>query len=107
MEPLFEYSWNGAAKGGVLWRNLVNIDSRKCSLATFKQINWLYTDVADDSVDEAVQKVIEVSKNATRRRLVNRTTQLLSSSTPSETWIPSLLVGLTWYTQDTLCHRDQ
>ena len=52
-------------KGGVLWRNLVNIDSAKHALATLKQINWLYTDVADDCVDEAVQNVIEVSNNAT------------------------------------------
>ena len=52
-------------KGGVLWRNLVNVDSVKRALATLKQINWLYTDVADDCVDEAVQKVIEVSNNAT------------------------------------------
>ena len=52
-------------KGGVLWRNLVNVDSVKRALATLKQINWLYTDVADDCVDEAVQKVIEVSNNST------------------------------------------
>ena len=50
---------------GVLWRNLVNVDSVKRVLATLKQINWLYTDVADDCVDEAVQNVIEVSNNAT------------------------------------------
>ena len=52
-------------KGGVLWRNLVNVDSVKRALATLKPIYWLYTDVADDCVDEAVQKVIEVSNNAT------------------------------------------
>ena len=52
-------------KGGVLWWNLVNVDSVKRALATLKQINWLYTDVADDCVDEVVQKVIEVSNNAT------------------------------------------
>ena len=45
-------------KGGVLWQT-------KCALATLKQIDWLYTDVADDCVDEAVQKVIQVSNNAT------------------------------------------
>ena len=49
-------------KRGVLWRNLVNVDSVKRALATLKQINWLYTDVADDCVDEAV---IEASNNAT------------------------------------------
>ena len=52
-------------KRGVLWQNLVNVDSVKHALATLKQINWLYTDVADDCVDEAVQKVLEVSNNAT------------------------------------------
>ena len=52
-------------KGGVLWWNLVNVDSCKRALATLKQINWLYTDIADDCVDEAVLKVIEVSNNAT------------------------------------------
>ena len=52
-------------KGGILWRNLVNVDSVKRALATLKQINWLYTDVADDCVEEAVQVVIQVSNNAT------------------------------------------
>ena len=46
-------------KGKVVWRNLVNVNHVKVAINKLKEINWLYKDITDDSVDEAAKQVIE------------------------------------------------
>ena len=43
-------------KGKVVWRNLVNVNHIKVAINKLKEINWLYKDITDDSVDEAAKR---------------------------------------------------
>ena len=61
-------------KSNVVWRSLVDVNQVKQALLKLKQINWLYTDVDDDSVDEAAKKVIEVVSNTSSTMLEKATT---------------------------------
>ena len=47
-------------KSNAVWRSLVDFNRVKWALLKLKEINWLYQDVHDNSVDEASKKVIEV-----------------------------------------------
>ena len=49
-------------KTKVVWRSLVDVNEIKKAVQKLKDINWLYKDVREDSVDEAVQDVVEVVK---------------------------------------------
>ena len=35
-----------------MWRSLVNVDNVKTAVQKLREINWLYSEVKDDSVDE-------------------------------------------------------
>ena len=37
----------------VVWRSLVNVDNVKTAVQKLRKINWLYSEVKDDSVDNA------------------------------------------------------
>ena len=50
-------------KGKVVWRNIVNVKHIKAAINKLKEINWLYKDITDDSVDEPAKQVIEVVNN--------------------------------------------
>ena len=56
-------------KGNVVWRSLINVDHIKAAVTKLKEINWLYKDVADGSVDDSVKQVIEVTNSATSTML--------------------------------------
>ena len=47
-------------KAGVVWCSLVNIDDVKAAVSKLREINWLYQNVDESSVDDAVKKVIEL-----------------------------------------------
>ena len=51
-------------KAGVVWRILVNIDDVKAAVSKLREINWLYQNVDESLVDNAVKRVIEVVNNA-------------------------------------------
>ena len=53
----------------VVWRSLVNVGSAKTAVKKLKEINWLYSEVDDDSVDDASKKVIEIVNSATSTML--------------------------------------
>ena len=57
----------------VVWRSLANIDHIKVAITKLKEINWLYRDVADDSIDAAAKQVIEVGNGATSTMLEKAT----------------------------------
>ena len=56
-------------KAGVVWCNLVDVNHVKAAIHKLHQINWLYGDVHEDTVDFATKQVIEVANNATSRIL--------------------------------------
>ena len=61
-------------KGKVVWRNLVNVNHVKVAINKLKEINWLYKDITDDSVDEAAKQVIEVV-NSTSSAMLEKATK--------------------------------
>ena len=48
------------AKDGVVWQSLVDTDGVKRAIDKLRDINWLYSDVDQVSVDESAKKTIEV-----------------------------------------------
>ena len=56
-------------KGKVVWRTLVDVNRVKAAIQKLKEGNWLYKEVDDDSVDEAANKVIEVTNSTTSTML--------------------------------------
>ena len=53
----------------VVWRSLVNVDNVKTAVQKLREINWLYSEVKDDSVDDVSKKVIEIADNASSTML--------------------------------------
>ena len=53
----------------VVWRSLVNVDHVKAAVQKLREINRLYSEVKDDSVDEVSKKVIEIANNASTTML--------------------------------------
>ena len=49
----------------VVWRSLVNVDNVKTAVQKLREINWLYSEVKDDSVDVS----IEIADNASSTML--------------------------------------
>ena len=56
-------------KDKVIWRTLVDVNSIKLAVQKLKEINWLYKDVNNASIDEAPKKVIEVASDTTSTML--------------------------------------
>ena len=52
-----------------MWRSLVNVDNVKTAVQKLREINWLYSEVKDDSVDDVSKKVIEIADNASSTML--------------------------------------
>ena len=48
-------------KQKVGWRSLVDVNQVKAAIQKLKDINWLYSEVTDKSVDEAAKQVVEVT----------------------------------------------
>ena len=53
----------------VVWRSLVNVDNVKTAVQKLREINWLYSEVKDDFVDDVSKKVIEIADNASNTML--------------------------------------
>ena len=60
-------------------KSLVDINEIKKAVQTLKDINWLYKDVREDSVDEAVQDVVEVVKKTSSTVLEKATKEDISN----------------------------
>ena len=66
-------------KTKVVWRSLVDVNEIKKAVQKLKDINWLYKDVREDSVDEAVQDVVEVVKKTSSTVLEKATKENISN----------------------------
>jgi len=53
----------------VVWHSLVDVNQVKAAIQKLKDINWLYKEVTDESVDEAAKQVVEVTNNTTSTML--------------------------------------
>ena len=51
-------------KNKVVWRTLVDVNHIKEAVRKLREINWLYMDIKEDCVDEAVNEVVEVVSNS-------------------------------------------
>ena len=61
-------------KDKVIWRSLVNINHVKTAIKVLRSCNWLYKNVAKESVDESTKHIIEVSNNSNTKMLTKATT---------------------------------
>ena len=53
----------------VVWHSLLNVEHVKKAIQTLKDINWLYSEVDYDSIDDVSKKVIEITKSASSTML--------------------------------------
>ena len=60
-------------KGKVVWQSLVDINVVKAALVKLKEINSLYKNVDDKSLEEATKKVVETIDNTSSTMLEKAT----------------------------------
>ena len=53
------------SKQKVLWQSMVNIAQVRAAVQKLKQINWLYANIDDSSVDDASQHIVESVSDTT------------------------------------------
>ena len=70
-----------------MWRNLPNVNHIKVAINKLKEINWLYKDITDDSLDEAAKQVIEVVNNTSSTMLEKATKDDIASSQLNQTQV--------------------
>ena len=69
-EPELYIILNGkSTKQQVVWRSLVNVDFVKVAAQKLNEINWLYKNMDDKSVDEAAKWVIEITNSTSSTML--------------------------------------
>ena len=61
------------SKQKVLWQSMVNVAQVKAAVQKLKQINWIYTNIDDSSVDDACQRIIESISDTSSTMLVKAT----------------------------------
>ena len=60
-------------KSNTIWQTLVDVNWVKAALLKLKEINWLYRNVDDDTIDASSKEVIEVVSNTTCKMLEKAT----------------------------------
>ena len=60
-------------KSNTVWQTLVDVNHVKAALLKLKEINWLYRNVDDDTIDASSKEVIEVVSNTTCKMLEKAT----------------------------------
>ena len=67
------------SKNKILWQSVVNVEHVKAAVEKLREINWLYADVEESSVDEASQRVIECVSDTTSQMLVKASAEDVKS----------------------------
>ena len=62
-------------KGKVVWQSLVDINVVKAALVKLKEIDWLYKNVDDESLEEATKKVVETIDNTSSTMIEKATNE--------------------------------
>ena len=74
MYSCFHIIVNGQpTKSNTVWQTLVDVNCVKAALLKLKEINWLYRNVDDDTIDALSKKVIEVVSNTMCKMLEKAT----------------------------------
>ena len=60
----------------VIWHSIVDVSAVKIAIQKLREINWLYKEVADTSINEVAQQVIETADSATSTMLVKASKEL-------------------------------
>ena len=58
------------SKNKILWQLVVNVEHVKAAIEKLREINWLYADVEDSSIDDASRRVIECVSDTTSQMFV-------------------------------------
>ena len=61
------------SKQKVLWQSMVNIAQVRAAVQKLKQINWLYANIDDGSVDDASRRIVESVSDTTSTMLAKVT----------------------------------
>ena len=63
----------------VIWRSIVDVNTVKGAIQKLREINWLYKDVDDTSIDNVAKQVIKSADSATSTMLVKASKEDVSS----------------------------
>ena len=63
----------------ILWQSVVNVEHVKTAVEKLREINWLYADVEESSVDDASRRVIECVSDTTSQMLVKTSAEDVKS----------------------------
>ena len=66
-------------KDNVMWRTLLNVKNIRAAIKKLKEINWLYKDIENTSVDRVTKEITEVISKISSRMLVRATDRDLST----------------------------
>ena len=66
------------SKNKILWQSIVNVDHIKAAVLKLKEINWLYADVDNSSIDDASRRVTECVNNTCSMMIVKVTAEDVS-----------------------------
>ena len=84
----------------VIWRSIVDVSAVRTAIRKLREINWLYKEVADTSINEVAQQVIETADSATSTMLVKASEEDVSS-------FQSYTIGSLNVKQSTVCDIEQ
>ena len=62
-----------------MWRTLLSVDHITAAINKLKEINWLYKDIANISVDRATKEIMEIISKSKSRMLVKAINSDLST----------------------------
>ena len=60
-------------KQKIVWQSMINIAHVRAAVQKLKEINWLYANIDDSSVDDACRRIIESVSDTTSSMLVKAT----------------------------------
>ena len=66
----------------MVWQSLINVGSLKGALRKLREINWLYANIDENSLDDASRKIIESVSETTSTMLVVRMLPRISRTQP-------------------------
>ena len=75
------------SKQKVLWQSMVNIAQVRAAVQKLKQINWLYANIDDSSVDDASRRIVETTRLVQCWQKLLLTMSSPSSHTVLDDWI--------------------
>ena len=67
------------SKNKILWQSVVNVEHVKAAVEKLREINWLYADVEESSIDDASRHVIECVSDTTSQMLVKASAEDVKS----------------------------